>query len=109
MEKNLSIKNEKITDLNIYKMLSDNIRLKIIKLLIKNEMNVSDIINHFKVDQPLISHKLKELRENGLVKSYRSGKNIIYKISDKSIIIVIKNTEKAGNIIEKICECAECD
>ncbi len=102
-------KPEKITDLNVYKMLSDEIRLKIIKLLINGEKNVSDIINNFNIDQPLISHKLRELRENGLLISYRSGKNIIYKISDKSLINIIRITEIAGNKIDKICNCVECN
>ncbi len=102
-------KPEKIIDLNVYKMLSDEIRLKIIKLLINGEKNVSDIINNFNIDQPLISHKLRELRENGLLISYRSGKNIIYKISDKSLINIIKITEIAGNKIDKICNCVECN
>ena len=100
---------EKITDLNIYKMLSDSIRLRIMKLLIERERNVSDIINAFNIDQPLISHKLKELRENGLVVSYRSGRNIIYKISNESLINIIKITENTGNKLDKICNCVECN
>ncbi len=99
---------EKITDLSIYKMLSDNIRLRIMKLLMERERNVSDIINAFSIDQPLISHKLRELRENGLVVSYRSGRNIIYKISSESLINIIKITENTGNKLDKTCNCAEC-
>lgn len=48
------------------------------------------------MDQPLISHKLKDLRENGLVISYRSGKNIIYKISDDSLRNLLRAGSEAG-------------
>lgn len=100
---------EKIRDINIYKMLSDGIRLHILKILSTKNMQVTDLVKELNIDQPLISHKLKELRENGLVISHRSGKNIIYSISDKSLNEVIRVTENAGNKIDFVCNCAECD
>ncbi len=99
----------KVSDVNIYKMLSDESRLKIIKLLSQGEMDVSTIIDKLAINQSLVSHKLKELRENGLVISYRSGKNIIYKISDDLLKNVVKTAEDAGNRIETICRCVECN
>ncbi|KPV46366.1 hypothetical protein SE19_05875, partial [Acidiplasma aeolicum] len=99
----------KIGEANIYKMLSDETRLKILKLLSSESLSVSGIINKMGMDQPLISHKLKDLRENGLVISYRSGKNIIYKISDDSLRNLLRAGSEAGKKIERICKCAECD
>ncbi|MEM0139833.1 MAG: metalloregulator ArsR/SmtB family transcription factor [Ferroplasma sp.] len=100
---------EKIGDINIFKMLGDNTRLRIVKLLINKNMDVNSIVDAIKCDQPLVSHKLKELRENGIVMSYREGKNIVYKITDKSISSVIRSAEKAGKIIDYACKCVECD
>jgi DNA-binding transcriptional ArsR family regulator len=100
---------KKIKDMNIYKMLSDEIRLGILKILSDRDMSVGDLVNSFGLEQPLISHKLKELRENGLVSSRRSGKSIIYSISDKSLKDVLLVTENAGNRIDFVCNCAECD
>jgi Predicted transcriptional regulators len=100
---------EKIRDINIYKMLSDEIRLKIMKELSEKDMPVSDIVNAFDVEQPLISHKLKELRENGMVISRRSGKNVIYSISDELLNNVLHITENAGDKLDYTCNCVECD
>ncbi len=94
---------------NIFKMLGDSTRLEIVRLLIDNKMTVNNIVSMIKCEQPLVSHKLKELRETGILKSYRVGKNIVYEISDEAIIDVIKSAEKAGNIMENICNCAECE
>jgi DNA-binding transcriptional ArsR family regulator len=99
---------EKITDLNIYKMLSDEIRLKILKMLSLKNMAVGEIVEETGMDQPLISHKLRELRENGLAASYRSGKNVIYSLSSESLKNVISVVEEAGNTVDYVCNCIEC-
>ena len=99
---------EKVTDLNIYKMLSDELRLKILKMLSVKNMAVGEIVEKTGIDQPLISHKLKELREKGLTVSYRSGKNIIYSLSSDSLKEVISVVETAGSKIDYFCNCVEC-
>ena len=98
-----------ISETEIYKLLSDDLRLKIVKMLVKSEMNVSEIIDKCNKDQPLISHKLKELRENGILISYRSGKNIVYKLSDPCIKNVINTVEAASLRIIRTCKCVECN
>lgn len=98
-----------IGDLEIYKALSDIIRLKILKLLSLGELCVSDIIEKMGESQSLVSHKLKNLRENGLVMSYRSGKNIIYRLSDDSVADFLKMGEQTGYSIKKVCDCVECE
>jgi len=105
----ISCQMEKIRDVNIYKMLSDEIRLHIMKLLSEKDMPVSDIVNALNIEQPLISHKLKELRENGMTISRKSGKNIIYSISDTLLEDVPRVTENAGNKLDLACNCVECD
>lgn len=100
--------NEPIGDLEIYRILSDRIRLKIIKLLLKSRMSVTDIISETGESQSLISHKLKDMRENGIVVSYRSGKNIIYDLSSRDLITLIKTGEQTGKNIPRACNCVEC-
>jgi ArsR family transcriptional regulator len=99
---------EKIRDINIYKMLSDSIRLEILKTLSVRDESVGEIMEKVIANQPLISHKLKELRENGLVTSHRSGRKIIYSLSDNSLKDILNLTENAGNKINRECNCAEC-
>ncbi|WP_052266624.1 ArsR/SmtB family transcription factor [Picrophilus oshimae] len=98
-----------ISETTIYKLLSDDLRLKIVKMLIKSNMNVSEIIERCGRDQPLISHKLKELRENGILISYRSGKNIVYRVSDPYIKKIIDTVEAASLRIKQECKYVECN
>lgn len=100
---------ENIGDLSIYKMLSDETKLKILKILSREERCVGDLTDETGVSQTLISHKLKDLRENGLVTSVRSGKKIIYRISDNSLSELLDFGETTGSRILKICNCVECE
>ncbi|MCL5442028.1 MAG: metalloregulator ArsR/SmtB family transcription factor [Candidatus Thermoplasmatota archaeon] len=99
---------EKVGDLEIYKLLSDQTRLDIIKMLSSGEMCVGDIVKSTGKSQSLISHKLMDLREKGIVRSYFSGKKIIYSLSDKTMIDLIIQGEKTGDVINMICNCVEC-
>ena len=99
---------EKVGDLEIYKLLSDQTRLDIIKMLSSGEMCVGDIVKITGKSQSLISHKLMDLREKGIVRSYFSGKKIIYSLSDKTMIDLIIQGEKTGDVINMICNCVEC-
>lgn len=96
-------------DLAIYKMMADETKLRILKTLSEGERCVGDLIAYTGSSQPLVSHKLKDLRENGLVVSFRSGKNIIYRLADNSITSVISAGENAGHQIQKNCNCVECE
>ena len=53
---------DSLGDLEIYKALSDELRLRILKLLSRREMCVNDIISQMGESQSLISHKLRNLR-----------------------------------------------
>ncbi len=98
-----------IGDLELYRMLSDKTRLKILKILSENDTNVSDLVLTTGASQTLVSHKLRDLRENGVVVSFRSGKNIIYRLSDNAIKEVLNTGETAGKRISAICNCVECE
>lgn len=97
-----------IGDLEIYRILSDKLRLQIIKLLMKGRMSVTDIISETGESQSLISHKLKDMRENGIVVSYRSGKNIIYDLPSTGLSDLVMVGENIGQTISKTCDCVEC-
>jgi ArsR family transcriptional regulator len=59
----------------LFKALADPTRLEIVRLLRAQpgETCVCDIVDHFDLAQPTISHHLKVLRESGLVHSRRIG------------------------------------
>ena len=61
-----------------FKALSDETRRKIIELLKKQEMCVSEIVDHFSMAQPSITHHLTILKNADLVGSKKEGKQVYY-------------------------------
>jgi ArsR family transcriptional regulator len=49
----------------------------------KGEETVSAIVGVVKLTQPTISYHLKEMREAGLLKSRKSGKEVYYSLTNK--------------------------
>ena len=73
------------TVLNGYKALSDETRLKILKLLGQGELCVCDIVAALDMIQPNISFLLGVLKEAGFIKDRREGKWIRYRIDDSAM------------------------
>jgi ArsR family transcriptional regulator len=69
----------------LFKVLSDPSRLKIINALILSEMCVCDIAALTDMTQPAISHHLKVLRQTQLVKYRREGKVVYYSLDDEHV------------------------
>ncbi len=61
----------------ILKSLADESRLKIVRLLLSGEQNVSEVARSLSMAQPQVSHHLSILRGSGLVGTRREGKKII--------------------------------
>lgn len=76
---------------NFFSAFSDSTRIKILTALCLCEMCVNDISILLKINQTTVSHQLKLLKQNGAVKSRRSGKLIYYSIADNSINEVMLN------------------
>jgi ArsR family transcriptional regulator, lead/cadmium/zinc/bismuth-responsive transcriptional repressor len=68
-----------------FKVFGDDTRLKILKALTLSEMCVCDITALLSMNQSAISHQLKLLRQEKLVKYRRDGKTIYYSIDDDHI------------------------
>jgi len=71
--------------LNIFKALSDETRLRVLKLLAQGELCVCDIVAALDIIQPKISFHLSVLREAGLIKDRKQGKWVHYRIDDTDI------------------------
>ncbi len=74
----------------IFKILSDPMRLKIILALQRAELCVCDLASLLGVTRPAISHHLRFLREVRLVKYRRAGKMAYYSLDDEHIERLIK-------------------
>jgi len=60
--------------------LADPTRREILKALRKGDLAAGDIAGRFPMTAASVSHHLSVLKEAGLVKSERSGRNLIYSL-----------------------------
>lgn len=78
-----------LTDLaEFFKMLGDSTRIKIICVLFHGEMCVSGIVELLEMSQSSISHQLRILKSNRIVKSRKDGKHIYYTLDDNHIKMI---------------------
>jgi DNA-binding transcriptional ArsR family regulator len=73
----------------MFKILGDPTRLAILHLLADQELNVGTISNVLEMEQSAISHQLKLLKANRLVKSRRSGRSMIYSQNDDHVYHIV--------------------
>ena len=69
----------------VFKALSDETRLRIIKLLEQGELCVCDITAALDMVQPKVSFHLSALKEAGLIKDRKQGKWIHYSLNEKDL------------------------
>lgn len=70
---------------DFFKILGDSTRAKIIWALDESEMCVCDLAVLLNMTKSAISHQLRLLREENLVKNRREGKVVYYSLSDDHI------------------------
>ena len=70
---------------NLYKMLADNTRVKILWALSREDMCVCDLSALLGMTKSAISHQLKSLRLANLVKYDKQGKVVYYSLSDSHV------------------------
>lgn len=63
------------------KVLADPTRLSVMEILMKGPQNVTQLNERLGLDQSLLSHHLKVLREAGLVVANREGKCVQYRLA----------------------------
>ncbi|MDR1726659.1 MAG: metalloregulator ArsR/SmtB family transcription factor [Acidobacteriota bacterium] len=73
------------TQAELFKVLADPTRLRMVNALILAEMCVCDIAALLGMTQPAVSHHLKVLRQTQLVKYRREGKVVYYSLDDEHV------------------------
>lgn len=73
----------------IFHLLSDEGRLKLVMALMQGEMCVYHLLEVSGGTCSGVSHQLRILRDNGIVKARRLGKNMEYSIADEHIRKII--------------------
>ena len=70
---------------NLFKILGDVTRTKILAILEKGELNVSAISQYVGLNISAISHQLRILRQAKLIKPRKVGKEVLYSLDDEHI------------------------
>jgi DNA-binding transcriptional ArsR family regulator len=70
----------------IFHALSNQSRLKILEMVKKRELCVSEIGERFNMTQPSVSHHLDILKRAGLVTSEKRGREVYYRFNQDCII-----------------------
>lgn len=71
--------------IEFYKLIADSTRSKILFVLEEKKMCVCDIAYTLGMTKSAISHQLRLLKDNNLVKSEKVGKEVFYKLSDEHV------------------------
>ncbi|BCI60370.1 metalloregulator ArsR/SmtB family transcription factor [[Clostridium] leptum] len=73
----------------LFKVFGDSTRIKILYVLFESEMCVGDIAQLLKLTQTAVSHQLRVLKNNKLVKFRREGKVVFYSLADDHVRSII--------------------
>ena len=74
----------------LFKVLGDPTRLRIVRLLLAKEMCVSDIAHAMDKGQSAISHQLRVLRQARLVTFRKEGKTAWYSLNDDHVTVLLE-------------------
>lgn len=72
---------------NIYKAFSNEQRLKLLRCLEKPK-NVTELLDHCSLAQSALSQHLKILRDAGVVKTKKEGKEVVYSVGGKKVTLI---------------------
>ena len=75
---------------SFFKVVGDETRMKILCTIAEDEVCVNDIAEKVQMTKSAVSHQLRLLKTEGLVKSRREGKNIFYSLDDQHVVDMIE-------------------
>ena len=82
---------DKVIDLSeLFKIFGDSTRVKIINVLLDNELCVGDIADKINVSQSAVSHQLRILKDSKLVKFRKEGNMTYYYLADDHVEKIFK-------------------
>ena len=73
----------------LFKVFGDSTRIRILFVLFETEVCVCDLAQALNMTQSAISHQLRILKQNKLVKNRREGKSIFYSLADDHVRTII--------------------
>ena len=74
----------------VFRIFGDSTRIKILFALFDDELCVNDIAAILNLTQSSVSHQLRILKDNKLVKFRREGKSIFYSLDDDHVRSILQ-------------------
>jgi DNA-binding transcriptional ArsR family regulator len=74
----------------LFSAFSDTSRVRILSVIVEQEMNISTLAEMIGVSVSAVSHHMRSLRQMRLVKSRRDGKEVFYYVDDPHIIALFQ-------------------
>ena len=95
------MKNQEFTQeiANFLSLFGDNNRIRILIELSKKEITVTELTQNLKMSKSAISHHLRILKDNRIIKGKKVGKNIFYSLNDNHVLSILNTTKE--HIMEK--------
>ncbi len=75
---------------DFFKVFGDATRIRILRLLLEKERNVGSIAEELDMTQSAVSHQLRTLRQNNLVRYHKEGKTVYYALDDDHVRTVLE-------------------
>lgn len=80
------LNDDKVIDLSeLFKIFGDSTRVKIINILLEDELCVNDIAKKINATQSAVSHQLRILKSSKLVKYRKETNSIYYSLADDHV------------------------
>ena len=73
-----------------FKIFGDGTRIRVLQTLMEGEKNVGDLAEVLEMSQSAVSHQLRVLRQNDLVKYRKEGKVVFYSLDDEHVEEVLQ-------------------
>ncbi len=74
---------------DLFKIFGDSSRIRILYRLLEREYSVNVLADELDMTQSAVSHQLKILKMNKLVRSRREGKQIFYSLADDHVSTIL--------------------
>lgn len=79
------------------KAMAHPVRVKILSLLEEKKLTVTEIYELLGLEQSVVSHHLGILRDKGVLKAERDGKNVYYCLKDEVLSSVLQCLTRCNN------------
>ncbi len=77
-------------------------RIKIIRFIGNEERSVSEIVAFTGLSQPLVSHHLKTLRNNGILVTQRNGPFIYYRLTEINLLDLLDQFQETAHTMKHV-------